>query len=466
MYLRLGGNVLRNGEREDILKYLATLERKPLREEGIPRSTNWPSPLEPAAFHGIAGETVRIIEPHTESDPAALLVQFLVGFGSLIGRGAYTLADGARHGTNLFCAIVGATSKGRKGTALSHIKNVLQCIDEKWVSERVQGGLSSGEGLIWAVRDPIEKQEPIRQERRVVEYQTVIEDHGVSDKRLLVVEPELASALRVMNREGSTLSATMRQAWDTGDLRVLTKTSPARATGAHISILGHITRDELLRQLNATEMANGFANRFLWVCASRSKLLPEGGNIHEVDFTSLTDRLRDIVRCAREAGELKRDEKARRVWAEVYPELSEGKPGMLGCVISRAEAQVLRLSLMYALLDGAPAIQTDHLLAALAVWDYCEASARYIFGNAVGDPTADSILKALRSEPKGLSRTEISSLFARNQSAKEIDRALALLAEHGLARSQKDYDGMGRHPERWLSVDCVTKNTNLPKKVQ
>jgi hypothetical protein len=458
--------VLRNAEREDIFKSLAGLEQKPRTQERIPESTNWPDPLVSAAFHGIAGETVKAIEPHTESDPAALLIQFLVGFGNLIGRGAYTVADGARHGTNLFGAIVGITSKGRKGTALGHVKSVLQGIEEKWANESVQGGLSSGEGLIWAVRDPIEKQEHIREKGRVVEYQTVIEDHGVSDKRLLVVEPELASALRVMGREGSTLSATIRQAWDTGDLRVLTKTTPARATGAHISILGHITRDELLRHLNATEMANGFANRFLWVCASRSKLLPEGGHIHEVDFTGLTNRLRDAVRTASTAGELKRDEKARRVWGDVYAELSDGKLGMFGCVSSRAEAQVLRLSLNYALLDGARAIRVEHLLAALAVWDYCENSAKYIFGDAVGDPVADSILKALRSEPKGLSRTEISSLFGRNQTAKEIDRALALLREHGLARSHIDQEGSGRHAERWLSVFCLTKETNFTKEAQ
>ena len=72
-----------------------------------------------------------------------------------------------------------------------------------------------------------------------------------------------------MSREGNTLSAIIRQAWDSGNLHPLTKNSPIRATDAHISIIGHITREELLRYLTETEQANGFANRFIWLMVYR-----------------------------------------------------------------------------------------------------------------------------------------------------------------------------------------------------
>ena len=308
--------------------------------------SKWPAPLASQAFHGIAGAIVHAIEPHTEADPAALLIQFLVGFGNLIGPRAYTTVEADRHGCNLFAAIVGVSAKGRKGTSWGHCRRVLDNVDTAWTNERIQGGLSSGEGLVWAVRDPIEKQEPVRDGKQITGYQTVKVDAGVSDKRLLIVESELASALRVMGREGSTLSPLIRQAWDTGDLRVLTKNSPAKATGAHISIIGHITRDELLRFLSSTETANGFANRFLWVCARRSKLLPEGGRIHDVDLSSIIQRLTNAVSAGQSAGELSRDETARKIWRRVYPVLSDGKTGMFGSATSRAEAQVLRLALV------------------------------------------------------------------------------------------------------------------------
>ena len=425
-----------------------------------PRSTErqWPNPLAEQAFHGVAGEIVRAIEPHTEADLPALLFHLLGGIGNLIGRRPHTIADGARHGCNLFAAIVGVSSKGRKGTAWNHVRRVLEVIDSEWAGRRIQGGLSSGEGLIWSVRDPIERQEAVREKKRVVDYQMVVEDPGVSDKRLLVVESELAATLRVMTREGSTLSTTIRQAWDTGDLRVLTKNSPAQATAAHISIIGHITRDELLRFLTSTDTANGFANRFLWICSRRSKLLPEGGDIQSVDFAPLTQRLAEIASAARDAGELQRDDGARKIWREVYGALSESKPGLLGSVTARSEPQVLRLSLLYALLDGATIISAPHMLAALAAWDYCEASAQFIFGDSLGYPEADRILTALQADTRGLTRTEIRDLFGRNQREPVIEAALTALEERGLARRGILQTG-GRPTERWIAVTPATTKT-------
>ena len=92
-------------------------------------------------------------------------------------------------------------------------------------------------------------------------------------------------------------------------MRALTKNSRAEATGAHVSIIGHITRDELRRYLDATERANGFGNRFLWVCVRRSKELPDGGG--PVDMGKLGDRLLRAVEHARTVGEMRRDEEAR-----------------------------------------------------------------------------------------------------------------------------------------------------------
>ena len=125
-------------------------------------------------------------------------------------------------------------------------------------------GLSSGEGLIYHVRDSREEQQPVKEHGRVVDYQTVCVDPGEPDKRLLIFEPELASVLRRMKGETSSLSAVLRQAWESGDLSTLTRRDPLRATGAHISVIAHVTREELIANLTETEKANGFANRFLF----------------------------------------------------------------------------------------------------------------------------------------------------------------------------------------------------------
>lgn len=413
---------------------------------------NWPESLRQEAFYGLAGEWVRAVEPHTEADPAALLVQFLVAVGNLIGRGPHFRVEADRHYTNLFAVIVGQTAKGRKGTSLGQVKAVLEGIDQEWCERRVMGGLSSGEGLIWGVRDEIHENTPIKQNGRIVGYEDLITDKGETDKRLLVTEPEFASVLQRAERETNTLSAVIRQAWDSGNLRILTRKISPSATGAHISLIGHITRDELRRLLSSTEAANGFANRFLWVCARRSKCLPEGGAMHTVDLDSIIVRARAAVEFARSAGEMQRDEQARAIWHKVYPDLSDGKPGLLGAVTSRSEAQVLRISCLYALLDASLVVRAEHLTAALALWEYCAESAGFIFGDAMGDSTADEILRALRARPEGMTRNDIREHFGRNKPSAEIDRALSLLQEHGHARMVKEQVDQGRPAERWYAL--------------
>jgi hypothetical protein len=274
-------------------------------------------------------------------------------------------------------------------------------------------------------------------------------DAGVSDKRLLVTEGELAAAIRVAGRDGNTLSAIMRLAWDGETLRTLVKNNAETATAPHVAILGHITRDELLRYLDATESANGRANRFLWVCVKRARILPEGGRADDADIAALGGRLGAALAFAKECGELRRDAEARDLWAAIYPDLSTGQPGLFGAVIARSEAQVLRLSLIYALLDCSPVVRAEHLLAALAVWDYCEASAHYIFGDATGNPVADRILKHLRTEGPQ-SEAEIYDSFGRHVRAPQLDRALATLAAARLVTSAMQETG-GRPKTIWTA---------------
>ena len=116
---------------------------------------HWPEPLPQEAYYGLAGEIVSTIEPHTKADPVAILVQLLIAFGSAIGRGPYYQAEGDIHATNEFALLVGKTSKGRKGISWGRVRQIHGLIDDTWVRERVTSGLSSGEGLIWAVRDEV-----------------------------------------------------------------------------------------------------------------------------------------------------------------------------------------------------------------------------------------------------------------------------------------------------------------------
>jgi hypothetical protein len=255
------------------------------QDRGAAGGHDWPV-LDAVAFSGLAGDLVRAVAPHTEADPVAILAQYLLAFGNAIGRGPHYRVEADDHAPNLFAVLVGETSKGRKGTSWGRVRQVMAIADPQWTSDRVHTGLSSGEGVIWAVRDPIIGYE--RPGKGATAQRVEVEtDPGVRDKRLFVVETEFSAALTVMQRQGNILSRIIRDAWDRGDLATLTKNSPARATGAHVSMVGHITADELRDSLDRISMANGYANRFLWLLVNRAHVLPFGGALDEdtvVDF--------------------------------------------------------------------------------------------------------------------------------------------------------------------------------------
>jgi hypothetical protein len=96
-------------------------------------------------------------------------------------------------------------------------------------------------------------------------------------------------------------------------------------------------------------------------------------------------------------------------------------------------------------------IDEDHLRAALALWRYCEHSARFIFTDALGDPVADTILRSLRQAgDDGLTRTQISTVFGRNLDAARLALALSTLERTGKA-TKTVRDTGGRPAEVWVS---------------
>jgi Bifunctional DNA primase/polymerase, N-terminal len=410
------------------------------------REPDWPSPPGAAAFFGLPGRIVRAWEPHTEGDSAAILLQLLVAFSNACGRGPYVQIGATRHHLNLFAVIAGETSKARKGDSWTPPLATFEMALPDWSRSHIASGLYSGEGLIWAVRDPIEKTERVSRRGEEPRYENVITDQGVSDKRLLVVESEFAQCLSVMDRPGNTLSPVVRAAWDNGNLRSLVKNSPARASGAHISIVGHITIEELRLRLLEVEAANGFANRYLFAVARRSKLLPRPQALDFRMLQALGTEVRDTVSWASQQGEIGLDAEAVTIWDKAYAELSSPKTGLLGKVLARGEAQVRRLAADYALFDRQTLVGRDHLLAAAELWDFCERSSAFIFGDRSGDRVEDTILDALRERP--MTRNEIMDLFQRNESSARIAAVLASLMAKGRVRSSKEQTA-GRPVEWW-----------------
>lgn len=393
----------------------------------------WPVPPATAAHHGLPGQIVAALAPHTEADPVAILGQLLVAFGAATGRGAYFQIEATRHHPNEFLVLVGDSAKARKGSSWDNVARVLGQADPT-LTGRTLTGLSSGEGLIWAVRDPAGA------------------DPGPPDRRLLIVEPEFASVLKQTTRDINTLSPVLRSAWDGRPLALLTRTAPARASAAHISVIGHITATELRHHTNTVELANGFLNRFLLIACRRIRLLPEGGDPDPLAATDLPQRLARNLTRAQHAGQLLLDPDAREQWHAAYTRLSDPQPGLAGAINARAEAHTIRLALIYALIDGATTIAPAHLQAALALADYAARSATWALAHSTHDPLAADVLSALiHRYPGGLTRTQVRDLFNRNQPAARIDAALTALAHDGKITSTRILTA-GRPADLWTAT--------------
>jgi hypothetical protein len=354
---------------------------------------------------------------------------------------------------NQFALLVGKTATARKGTAWGYVERLFEAVAacdglhtrvSNWLHDCVyDGGLSTGEGLISHVRDP-------HLERG---------DQGIGDKRLLVVESEFAFPLQTMQRPGNTLSPVLRRAWDGRDrIGVITKNTPLQATGAHISVIGHITEEEFVGKVDRLELANGFANRFPTFLVQRSKALPLGGNVTDEELKPLAERLRAAVEFGCAVGRMRFDSEAEAVWREVYLGLTDGKAGLFGAVTARAAPHVLRFACLYALTDKSPLIRLPHLRAALALWGHAEASAAALFGT--GDPVADRVLALLRVKAaEGATETTIRDHFQRHK-GDEIDRALDVLERLRLARHVSEPTG-GRPRTRWYATEA-TRATEVP----
>jgi len=257
--------------------------------------------------------------------------------------------------------------------------------------------------------------------------------------------------LKTSAREISTLSPTLRCAWDGRPLAILTRTNPARASGAHIALIGHITREELRRHTTTIELANGYLNRFVVIACRRQRLLPEGGHPDPLNGSDLHRLLAAAVAHARNAGQLRLDTQARELWHHAYQQLAQPQPGILGQITARAEAHTIRLALIYALADGQRQIGAQHLIAALALHDYAARSAGWALTGATGQPLAEQIHAALAANPAGLTRSQISDTLKHNQPAGQLDTALRALQTAGRATVTQIATG-GRPAQLWTAT--------------
>lgn len=400
-------------------------------------TSTWPA-IAPRAYQGIFGGIVETFGPHTEADPAALLLTSLAAFGNAAGPRPHMRAGADDHSARLFVLLTGDTSRARKGSAVSVVRRLMKHADPEWSANLQVLGIGSGEAL--------------------VEELAASEATGSHDPRRFIDEPEFARFLKAAHRDNSTLSPMIRSAWDGVDLGRRTRGTRTKVSNHHVSMVGQITADELARTLTSEESANGFANRLLIAVVRRSKKLPSGGSLTDGQFEAMGRLVRAHLDEASAIDAMRWTPDAEADWTAWYNSQPDGRPGLFGALTARAEPQVLRLCVTYAIAAGSQEITSAHFGAAVAVWDYCEQSVRYLYGDRTGNRDADRLLDALRDAgEQGLDFTQQTRLFA-NHGGKRLERARHYLQRIGLAETtSQDTGGRPRSVTRAIGVPQAKK---------
>jgi len=394
---------------------------------------SWPAPPDEAVYHGPLGEIVRAVAPHTEADPVGVLGTLLASVGAAMGNLLY-IYQGSAQAPNLFVVLVGDSSTGRKGTAGSIAREVMNRAYPDWAS-LIVAGLGSGEGLVG--------------------YLKAKEKQG--EHRALVMESEFGRLLTVMTREGSTLSPMVRDAWDGVPMGRILAREQSLVHSHHVGVVAHVTPVELRAKLGGTDAANGFGNRFIWLAVRRTRLVPFPASPVEHVDPALFAAVGAAIAEAQAPGEVPWSPEARDAWEDLYLELTLHRPwGLLAAMTARTEAQIVRLALVYALIDRSPVIDVPHLNAARALWDYAVRSVAYVFGTSTGDRHADALRAQLADGPL---KWEDAKRALGVRSAAELEAVVALLESLGIAERTKTRVPGAKRPATVLRLAGTTTRT-------
>ena len=394
-----------------VREYVGTKKEERTKPTGPPV----PSP-DPAMYAGVLGEIAARAAPTTEADPVGIYASLLAGTSVLIGSVPHVRIGNTRHPLLVWLLLMGRTGSGRKGEATGTAEIFLRNARDMDMAELTVSGLSSGEGLI---------------ER--------IADGETEDKRLLVVETEFTSVMARSRREGSTLGAVQRQAWEGRALAVLNRKQKdkkqLRASSSHIAIIGHITPREFRMSIAEADLAGGTYNRYLPLYVERTRLLPIPEGVSDDDRVALGARLAAAIDQAETVRQIQLGREATELWiGELYPEMTgaDDEDHAEAEFTRRAAPYCLRIGGLLAALDGRQLIGKDDLTAAAALVRYSIASARYVLDGQARDPRLERIRRAVDAAADGgLSRSAISGLFSRNLTKEVLDELLAQLTTGG-----------------------------------
>ena len=294
----------------------------------------------------------------TEASPEGVALNIIAYFSALIGREKINYMTGNGPVDARPSILVVGKSGSNKGISGYLVKRVFEDAQES-IKHKTnfmplnirEGGLNSGEGLIHSLRDASG------------------DDEGIEDKRLLIIEPEFSKVLAVCNRDGATLSGTLRNFHDGRDQTNVTRSNPSKCTRPHLVMLCHITKEELLKKLKDTDKENGFINRFMICHTVQDRDVPNPKPVDEGNLKVMVGQLLSIIEWVEQGQTMIESGCFRKKMNAVYSKLRHPK-GARAPLLTRTTIYARMLSMIFAVMEKKTTITETHLDMALVYLRY------------------------------------------------------------------------------------------------
>ena len=301
-------------------------------------------------YQGWVGNYVAMMTPLTEAPSQFHLAAGLTLIGASIGRRVATRYVGRNLYGNLFTMIVGMAGKSRKDTA----------IDFAFDLPKYQGRNAYREPAFKKITDVGSPQGLLQTLDKypnvwvsITEYERLAEN---------------------AHRSSTPIFPLMIGAWNTPDvLENITAGSAIEANFPYLSMIAAVQPDVLAKHMLPNDINNGIASRWLFVPGQGQGFIADPPDIDEHAAHELYSQLMHRIesygeRDERRTARILFTPDARDAWVawseldNVRPVHTDGETSMQ----SRLAVHVRKLSLLYAVAEGAPAIEVRHLEAAIA----------------------------------------------------------------------------------------------------
>ena len=316
----------------------------------------------PKIDNKLCNEYIDIMTDVTEAPASYHFFTFMTVVGMSLNRNVYVKLGLDRVYPNLWTMIVGQTGRARKSSTIKKGRDLLFRIAP---DIQILSSMATWEGLLLAMS---------RKE----------EEPDLKCEKTIVCMSEFDSLLKRSRNEAiAHLIPNLCDLYDCpDDAKNSTKGSPIVVKNPFLSIIAGIQPEILEKSFQAGDVNGGFAGRFIYVYDVSDKEIPFPIWNKQTEYNVLIQNLAYIKSKNCVEKEITMYSAFRTIWDAFYHEYRtpNGDPALLLQLNDRMQNHVLKMAMIFAVLDGESEIKEYHLTDAINIGYWLMNNNRKLFG--------------------------------------------------------------------------------------